>query len=310
MPTVGTTLRLHFETTHKQVWLATDEGEITVCDFNPGALVTVLEGVEEVRLLGSQANAELICWLYQARSRSGFPLKVQLGSPGICKKSELVSPELTLGRFRDLESRTSSTGGWHSMTDADLTTYLLICALAQSNGQMTDDLLTLMERHPARKALSFIPSLNLPKAAVLLAHIIDPRWYVNPRYPDRSSNLKSRLGLVSQNMLHLTKGTKAGINARSSRDVVAAWGGRGGQTVNLSRPEAFLQRCQKRQSTPEKGLLRTSHLFVRFVSSVWLQQLSKNAELFVPEYFFEGDDEEYRAATIQAYRDFVPGNHM
>ena len=306
MPIVGTTLRLHFEPTQERIWLAAKDGAVATCDFNPESIAAVLEGVDEVRLFGTRLNADLICWLYQARSDSGYSFNIQLGTPGVCRQADLADPMKALSKIGDLHGRVPSQGGLHDMNKHDFTTYLLICALKRSGGKLTEDIENLLTLHPAWPAISFIPSLDLLATAKMLSHVVDPRWYVNPRFPDRSSNLKARLGLVLQNMLHYTQDAKGSINKGSALNVLRAWANK----AEASHPAAFLQRCQYRQDTPEKGLLRASHLFARFISGVWLQSMETQTELFVPEYFFAGDDDEFRDETVAMYKRHAAENNI
>jgi hypothetical protein len=304
MPLTGTTLKLHINTDTNEIWTL-DEGKPVLIGDDPHSLAfQSMGGVDEVRVLGLHSNAELICWLHQARLSSGYPQTVRVGTPLICSRREREDPAAVLASMAKVDKiGAPSIGGWHDVTEDDFTSYLLVCAIAQSGGAFNDDIEALLKRHPAWPALSFVPTLDMAAAAVLLAMIVDPRWYVSKDRPNRQSKLKTYLGLIESNMSCILAGKPGGLNHERAAYAVRAWSSGKPSATKGGPPNEFLRRCCARQPSQSRGLLRASSLFLSFLRSVWLQGIDRmNMELFVPEHFFEGDDEAFQLLTAQAYR--------
>ena len=155
-----------------------------------------------------------------------------------------------------------------------------------------------------RRALSFIPTLSERHAAELLAHIIDPRWYVDRRAPDRSAKLELYLGLTPriQNQVENTQCPLSNNRQRRAAAVLAAWRTEEPAALDLQDPANFLYRIQ-RVAGGTKGDLRASQAFVRYLRHNWLAALETRQGvrdgLFAPDLFFK------TPAEIAAYKEHM-----
>lgn len=259
-------------------------------------------------LVGTPQNADLICRLYEAHGETSFPTTIKLASPAAADEPDdgTVPPSL---------------GGWHTMTDADYATYRLIEAQLHEEPEYHHSY--WLKLHPAYAALSFLPSLR-PEAAIdLLGKIVDPRFHVDPAQPDRLARLRAFLGLNGQPALRGAAAYDAGCasdqrySLLDASVVFATWSD--GYADAIAKPalapREFLFRVMKsvKADTRAEALLKASHVFVRFLRDVWLDQLTPPRkyhsdgvhpprltadpaagycpQLFVPRLFFGQRDE-------------------
>jgi hypothetical protein len=318
MPTTGTALRLHVDSTSRTVW-SQDGADCNRLSDAPGELpYDVVNGVEEVRLLGLRANAQLICHLHTFKSLAGWPRSIRLATPLICTREEREQPEKVFEKMAAYQNCAPSLGGWHEVTARDIAAYMLICALDGDPvlpGGRGYSVLTLLQRHPVWPAVSFVPTAEQESVAELLGLIIDPRWYVSSRHPDRSAKLRAYLGLIESNFRQIYDRNGSGPHLDRARCVLRAWCGSHSPVTVGGVPGDFLRRCVYRHGNSyARGLLRASSLFVSLIRNYWLQALDTSwvnesrsvaRELFVPEYFFEGDDPGYQGVTSAAFRRHV-----
>jgi len=152
---------------------------------------------EHFRLVGSHSNAALITKLYHLKQKDLLS-NVEVVTPLVCvTEAERRNPEAVLARMR-LCAQAPSQGGFHELTENDYRAYALSVEVmkATKNGAATSkQALRLLNSHPAWKALSFIKSLDPAHVAGLLSYIRDPRWFIDPCYPDRLGKLEASLGL-------------------------------------------------------------------------------------------------------------------
>ena len=180
---------LHVSDNH--VWLK-DESTLpentglTVQEFLD---VPKYQTLDKARLLGSYNNAPLIAGLYLRKTRKQLP-SVSVVTP-LCvpatKKN--MTPQISLERMHVVQL-SPSLGGFHEVDANDYISYALADEIAKRGA--TDTALTLLKRHPAWLALSFLRFVDIRRCCELVAAIIDPRWYITLS-PESTSLLKSHL---------------------------------------------------------------------------------------------------------------------
>jgi len=252
-------------------------------------------GNVRVRLLGIPANADTITALY-LRLASKDIAAIDIAGPNICEsQAELADPELVLHRMRST-SLTSAVGGWHKMTQVDYFTYSLISRLQKSNDVFDTQAALYLHAIPVYRALSFVPTLSNNQAAQLIKTIVDPRWYVDRRIPDRQGKLDLFMGLtpgaqqtVSRlRLIHKTRDLRCAL-------VLTTWKTVAEDVVDLTDPRNFLYRIQKNSGGGWRGDLRASQALLRYLRYNWLETLEQRSgprdRLFAPELFFKTPSE-------------------
>lgn len=286
-------LTVHTDEVERSIWFGTGGSLASVWEGSGGIPEFIAEpwvtDAGSVRVLGTSANAELIVSLYNQRLTTGLPQFIKIGSPGCCRNLRDI---VTV--FHDMMENAlpPSVGGWHELAEADYRTYAALAAY-QKDGKLSDRVLKLLEVHPAIPALTFIPSINWDYAIEFLDLMVDPRFHIDRKYPDRNGQLKSFFGLG--------RGTNSGIyNVRAflsgreewkhdsyhrARVVLGTWYndvetviGAGGAVS----PDNFLMRVVRqmlvegddRADQDVVAVLKASHIFLRFVKEVWLDSLT------------------------------------
>jgi hypothetical protein len=252
------------------------------------------------RILGLPQNAELICSMYERRYK-GEVRSVEIAGPNVLHSpDELQDPALTVSRMRSVAS-SPACGGWHELTMKDYPTYAMLSRMTRNNFVFDDTANSYFHLHPAYRALSFIPTMQAAQAARMLISIVDPRWYVERRRPDRAKKLELYMGLtptvqrrVSDSEVLLTKSRDLRCNS-----VLCSWQGETPEDVDLKNPANFLYRIYAAAGGGYRGDLRASQAFLRYVNSNWLSALEsrKGAKdgLFAPNLFFKSP------AEVEAY---------
>lgn len=265
--------------------------------------------VGRFRIVGTQRNAQLILALYVSKINNGSGC-VELCGPNICRTNEeRENAEFTLYAMRAVNTA-GSMGGWHAMQHADYCSYALSSHI-QKVEKIDDHARRLLKSHPLWPIISFVPHLDIDACSHLIATILDPRWYVCNKHPNRGSKLRAYLGLDKRTVAAefasvIKKSTSHVKQVYRQRCKMVIHGWNGPNNLNLiEHPNYFLFRIFKDKS--EKGAvertLRTSQKFVEFIRLTWLALLagqSKQLEsLFVPEYFFKRKDE------ADAFRNYI-----
>jgi hypothetical protein len=256
-------------------------------------LSPVLHGIGlSVRLLGISQNAELISTLYLRRYKNEIRL-IEIAGPNILhSRDELADPQIVMRRMRAVDI-SPAAGGWHELSMHDYPTYAMLARLSRANYAFDEAAQSYFKIHPAYNALKFIPTLAEENAAQLLSVIVDPRWYVDRRAPDRAAKLELYLGLTPQVQSRVSTPKVMLTKAREVRcaHTLAAWKTVDPANVDLHNPANFLYRICKAMGGGEKGDLRASQAFVRYLRYNWLAGLEnrKGAKdgLFAPELFFK-----------------------
>lgn len=249
-----------------------------------------------VRVLGLPQNAELITSLY-IRKRQRELGTIVIAGPNVCESGlELRDPYIVLMRMREA-FLTTAAGGWHTMTEADYATYALISKTRQANNWFDTPARAFYSAHPAYSALQFIPNLSNSDAAMLLTMIIDPRWYVDRRAPDRASKLELYLGLTPKIQNRVSDGTKLIRGGRDLRcaTVLNCWKTQPPDAVDYAAPANFVWRVWQAAGGGVKGDLRASQSFIRYVRMHWLDALITRPgvrdSMFSVQNFFKTDAE-------------------
>jgi hypothetical protein len=244
------------------------------------------------RLLGVQQNAELLCALYLRRYK-GEIRSIEIAGPNILDSQyELSSPELVVQRMRTV-AMSPAAGGWHQLTMHDYPTYAMLARMLRTNYEYDETTQHYFQMHPAHKALTFIPTLAAASAAKMLIYIIDPRWYIDRRRPERLKKLELFLGLTPAVQTKVSNSKKLLIKNREFRcaAVLRSWKTQPIENVDLADPANFLYRIYQAAGGGAKGDLRASQAFIRYVNDNWLAGLENRKGirdgLFAPNLFFK-----------------------
>ncbi|NDD52693.1 hypothetical protein EBZ39_02230 [bacterium] len=256
-----------------------------------------------VRLIGCRNNAELISELFMRKYRGELQV-VQLAGPQYITNEEFNNPKLVLLKMRTIQSA-PSCGGWHDMSLMDHSTYAMANSWQKNNAVIDASVLRYYQFHPARKALKFIHTLSEAATIGLLVSILDPRWFVDLRRPERSSKLELYLGLSPKTQQSVSDKKRIICRPRELRcaTVLSCWKTANPADVDVSQPNNFLYRIYAAAGGGSKGDLRASQAFVRYLRHNWLAALDtrkgKKDSLFAPDIFFKSQPE------ISAYLDYM-----
>lgn len=279
-----------------RVWRAYGIETPVVCDD----LLVYLDDLRarqglHIRVLGCKQNASLIVDLYQRYCSPRKDGLLEVATPAVCMDAtELMDPSVALYRMRQC-TRAPSLGGWHRVNDLDYPTYA-IAAQYQKDGQFTEHIRRLFEIHPVQKSLSFISSLEQSAATALMSEIIDPRWFIDMRAPERLSRLKNYLGLSPRYISDVVRDKVKSDRARRCQLAVFAWGWQKETPDDMDAPGAFLWRRYMAAGGGEKGLLRATQAFISFLARAWQGRLvSRSAQadvgdLFTPDAILKGSE--------------------
>lgn len=305
-PPEETTLKLHTGPDN-MVWYAKNIGPPT----NSGKIAdeflrsSVMSGFGgHVRMIGMPANAELISALYLRRYKGEIAC-VEVAGPNILNSAQdVVDPKVSLLQMRSTELA-SACGGWHTVSMSDYPTYAMLARLTRANFEFDDAAQAYLHIHPAYKAAMFIPGVNEEHLSRLLTTIIDPRWYVDRRLPDRAAKLELFLGLTPQIQERVS--TKSCILKRTREfrcvTVLNTWKTQKPEDVDTTDPANFLYRIYNAAGSGHRGDLRASQAFIRYLRHNWLASLEvrKGVKdgLFAPNLFFKSP------AEIAAYEEHM-----
>lgn len=294
VPQDETIIKLHTAADGK-VWYSRGIGSIKNSDqiVDGFLLSSVMSGAGlTFRLLGVRQNAELICALYLRRYK-GEVRSIELAGPNILdSQHELDRPELVFQRMRTATAA-AACGGWHQLTMHDYPTYAMLARMLRTNYAYDEPVQQYFDLHPAQKALSFIPTLDKSHAAKMLISIIDPRWYIDRRRPERIKKLELFLGLTPAVQQKVSNSKKLLTKTREFRcsSVLNSWKTQPVAKVDLKNPANFLYRIQQAAGGGAKGDLRASQALIRYLNDNWLVGLDNRKGirdgLFAPNLFFK-----------------------
>lgn len=245
-----------------------------------------------VRILGLPQNAELITALYLRRHKREIHAVEVAGLNVLHSLDELSDPVTILRRMRAVDI-SSAAGGWHVLSVHDYPTYAMLARMLRTNFVFDEPAKAYFQIHPVRKAAQFIPTLSDADTAKLLTTIIDPRWFVDRRSPDRTGKLELYLGLTPTVQKRVADSTVILHKHREFRcaGVLAAWKTKNPEEVDLHDPANFLYRICTKNKDKAIGDLRASQAFVKYLRYNWLDVLNSRKGvhdgIFVPNMFFK-----------------------
>lgn len=266
-----------------------------------------LDGIKgfgtQVRMIGTARNAALISGLHLRRTRREI-VSIEIAGPNILRNPvEADFPEIAVRRMRSVMI-SSAAGGWHQLAAEEYPVYAMLSRSLADMAAPDTALQTYFRLHPAYLAASFIPTLSAPIAAQLFCTIIDPRWYVDTRSPDRTGKLELYLGLTPRVQAMVSNPDKkiiTGHRAFKCASVLATWKTKPVDSVDKTDPANFLYRIYAYYGGGHMGDLRASQSFIRYIRHNWLAAIEKRQGpkdgLFIPERFFLTAEEQaaYRA---------------
>lgn len=287
-------IKLHTDT-NGHVWYASGIGPA----HNSGQIAdvfllsSVISGIGlRLRVLGVQQNAELIAALY-LRRRKNEVVSLEVAGPNICESpEELADAELVLQRMR-ATPLSPACGGWHVLGDADYMVYAMIARMLRNNDAFDQPVQAYLVAHPVYHAVTLIPTLSASHFARLVKTIVDPRWFVDRRSPDRQGKLELFMGLTPRIQKRVSDETQLVYRKRELRCslVLDCWKNKHAGAVPLEDPRNFLYRVHHAAGGGHRGDLRASQAFLRYLRYNWLDALERRRGardgLFAPELFFK-----------------------
>lgn len=255
-------------------------------------LSSVVSGMGLVfRLLGTAENAELISSLY-LRKNKGEVRAVEVASAHFLSKSERADPAAALMRMRKIKAA-AATGGWHPISFYDYSTYALLARMARNRFVFDEMAENYLRIHPAYRPALFVPTADPTAIAQLLVTIIDPRWFVDSRMPERTTKLNLYFGLTPATQQRVSNPDQMIITGRELRcaNVLACWKTKDVADVDFKDPANFLYRIWQFFGGGFRGDLRASQAFIYYVCQNWLAAIEvRNGAkdgLFAPDLFFK-----------------------
>lgn len=263
-------------------------------------------------VVASRNNVKLINEIYlKTFNVSDYTLWVSSPAFFVGTVADLEDPVRILeAMYREEPCVAPSLGGWHVFNRMDYPSYAIASIVAR-DPSVPDHAMQFLRAHPAWPALSFIVGLNWKTVCRLLGIILDPRWYIDIEYPNRTSRLESFLGVnmktqaavsslfklvnpvddgpekITQELENRTEYEVRNIERctivqycwwRQPDDmqelIVAGKGGTPQSHVSpLDLPGGFLWRIWESHGSSPKGVLRTSQQFLRFLRDTWLDAI-------------------------------------
>lgn len=251
------------------------------------------------RILGTAENAELISSLY-LRKNKGEVRAVEVAGPHFLTAAERKDPAAAILRMRKIKA-SAALGGWHSISFYDYSTYALLARMRRNRFVFDEMAASYLRIHPAYRSLLFIPTMDPAAAAQLLITIVDPRWFVDSRMPERDSKINLYFGLTPATQTRVSNPDTMIVRARELRcaTVLGCWKTQDPVEVDLKDPANFLYRIWSFSDKSLIGDLRGSQAFLRYVCQNWLAEIEqrKGAKdgLFAPDLFFK------TPAEVKAY---------
>lgn len=275
-----------------RVWFLDGESfpqcsELSIRDFFKSA---VARKRKRFRVVGLGDNAELILTLFSLRGRKLIE-SVQVCSPLCCPDpTERNDPESLLFSMRCFH-RSSSLGGWHEFSEAEVVSYSL-AALDRRGALDHDTAVKILKKHSAWDSWSFVNGLDVLSLGCLVARILDPRWFVDDRKPSGKDRLEQYLGLTKKIAIQVCDGAPL-VGARKLFDLVRrCWKNKLDQKDNR-RGGTFVWKTWVDRGGGWRGDLLASRRFIRFIYLTWMDSLSaRRGRIFVPKFFFQNDGEE------------------
>lgn len=200
---------------------------------------------ERFRLAGHASQASLIVELAAAR-----PGQVELCSPELEGYRRFgCSPDLQLMALRNVKALRPSVGGWHAPHPTELLLYQMVVSPERG--------LELFQQHPLWLLLTHCRGVSQEAVARLAAVILDPRWFISFRHPDRTCRLRSYMGLTCPH---------DAARRERSRLVLSCWDPVRCHTPGPDDLSGFLWAAVEKHPG---NLQRVSQKFVTWLSYAW-----------------------------------------
>jgi hypothetical protein len=295
-------LKLCVEQSTGVVWMADGLRTPTSTGASVSQFLKCLPGRRlAIRILGMAQNVRLLRGLCEMVERKEID-RLQIAGPTICETAaERDDPERALYRMRQC-LLSASLGGWHNAIYTDTATYRLAARLEQ--GEPAEDSDELMRKHPLWADLSFPGRVDLRACSQVTAYLLDPRWYIDPMHPDRTSRATSFMGVLGSVQRRIERGYDL-EHPRCARylAVLRSWKcDPPPSPSDMERPEYFLWRRYNERGVGLRGELRASTVFLDYLLKTWLQRIADLAprpiKLFSPSAFL-------RPGEAAAYRQHV-----
>ena len=298
----NTIARLH--RTRDGLWISNCKEKAEQVTAGELKRLIVSGNIDEFRIVGFDTNMRLVVDVHR-QLPSGEKHRVKVGTPALFGSTYYAKPASEIiAMSREISTLPGSVGGWRSLTKGDVAAYFLSASkdlcLRQADDRRDKWINGLLRSHPAWPAVSFVADYDRNSVFLVLAAIKDPRWYVDSQHPDRVSRLMSFLGVIPSNF-DASKKPKYRFN--NATLAARSWLGQFPRESNSSirpdnnsvvyLPNYFLWRRMVTTNKTKwpKDVSRTTAAFWTFVRNVWLDNVTPNSELFVPDYFFNGNSD-------------------
>jgi len=247
-----------------------------------------------VRLRGNKRNAALIVRLTLLKEK-GLLRSVKVCKPDLVTVNP--TPEHAL-RFLRLMNLPTSLGGWHEVDKVDLLSYAL--ASVKQEDFANTNLYKQCWSHPVGVVTSFCGDKTLDSALAVQAivrDILDPRWFISTVNPNSHNTLESYLGVTPNTIKRISVNGTDPDNPKQHLSRVAnlcsCWAGSISVKSLYKEPPQIsaFSTIYHKYLDQAVGALRASQKFVKLIQAVWLQAVTPHRELFVPEYFFDNQED-------------------
>lgn len=257
-----------------------------------------------VRVLALRRHASLLTKLYEHFRQQH---RLEIATPRVVGQE--TDPRVVWVKMQQCAILSASLGGWRPMVEEDYCSQVLTrdAGRGWSYWELPGHLRKCLHKHPVWHDLWFITDIQETDASVVLAYISDPRWWIDPYHPDRLSSLHSffRLfpaGARAVESHYRDKHSEAWRDKYDARGYVRMeWlAAMFGYPFKLDEqkarePGGFLAR-RYLATHDAKGLLSACRTALRYIVCMWRAELARryrpeqHRELFVPQYFFSGEE--------------------
>ena len=258
-----------------------------------------------VRVLGVSNNALLIVRAYDAQKKNSsvqlpthtalnVPVKgLEIGSPLLCPTASLrMDPVEVLQRMWQLDTSARLSANWRRVDSHIFNSYLLAVSMMESE----DKAKAIFRYHPLTHFFGFFRNFDVQLCMKWVSEILDPRWFIHPDKPHRTTKLMKFLGLTPGNFKLLTSGKTKLLQHRNggyrAQLTYLCWNNEDVDEVDYDYPSNFLWRIYRQHDYGWEGALAASRTFVRFASLYWQDSISQSRrKLFDPGIFFKSSEE-------------------
>lgn len=142
--------------------------------------------------LGCPENYRLITQLYSTLNQKDDAYCFLVGSPAACKGHNQNVAQV-LSRLSSLSVQGSLVNCWHR-ADGKIFNTLLLLQYFHLEG-VNDLVRNVFDHNCLQRSFDFMGLDSLELAVQLMAEIVDPRWFLNPKRPHSLSRIESYFGL-------------------------------------------------------------------------------------------------------------------